>query len=212
MCRLRPGSNRLCPGWSQLRLHPPPEPRHPGSNQRCTLPARPRRCCWCRRGCLCPHRRLRSHLRRSLALSPSLCLTATLSLSLSLSTRVLLLNILSLIFHRLAHLMVFLSSCLSHLSPPLFVLLFLFLVLSSSSFPPFLPSGWPEDDKLTLCVVLFRTSLAERNIAARASPRHAEASCGCCCCCSCCCCCCCCCSSNCCCCCCCSCCSCCCCC
>ena len=78
-----PGSNRLCPGWSQLRLHPPPEPRHPGLNQRCTLPARPCRCCWRRRGCLCPHRRLRSHLRRSLALSPSLCLTATLSLSLS---------------------------------------------------------------------------------------------------------------------------------
>ena len=108
-----------------------------------------------------------SSLSRSLAVSLSHCH------SLSLSTLVLLLNILSLIFHRLAHLMVFLSSCLSHLSPPLFVLLFLFLVLSSSSFPPFLPSGWPEDDKLTLCVVLFRTSLVECNIAARASPRHA---------------------------------------
>ena len=173
MCRLRPGANQLRPGWSQLCLRPPPEPHHPGSNQRCTLPARPRRCCWRRRGCFCPHRRLRSHLRRSLALSLSLCLTATLSLSLSFSTLVLLLNILSLIFHRLAHLMVFLSSCLSHLSPPLFFLLFHFLVLSSSSFPPFLPSGWPEDDKLTLCVVFFCTNLAEHNIAARGSPRHA---------------------------------------
>ena len=137
MCRLRPSSNRLCPGWSQLRLRPPPEPQHPGSNQWCTLPARPCCCCWRRRGCLCPHRLLRSHLRRSLALSLSLCLTATLSLS----TLVLLLNILSIIFHRLAHLMVFLSSSLSHLSPPLFFLLFLVLVFSSSSFPP-LPRVW----------------------------------------------------------------------
>ena len=81
MCHLCPGANQLRPGWSQLRLRPPPEPHHPGSNQRCPVPAHPRRCCWRRRGCFCPHRRLRSHLRRSLALSLSLCLTATLPLS-----------------------------------------------------------------------------------------------------------------------------------